>query len=144
MSTGENQQVEPQRTATPEPGAGPEAGPFKTCTFCGHVWPKREDFLTDPEVVTVGYQAYLPDPTLGLFLFNHMACETTLALQALDFSDLHSGPIYQQPLRGTKGCMGHCDHQQDLEPCPGECECAWVREVLQVVKGWQKQAAQAS
>ena len=142
MSTGENTQVEPPEPATTQQTVGAE--PFKTCTFCGHIWPVRAAFLADPKVVAVGYQAYLPDPILGLFLFNHMVCETTLALQAETFSDLYDGPIYKGQLNGTKGCMGHCDHQEDLEACPGQCECAWVREVLQVVKGWQKQAVQTS
>jgi hypothetical protein len=138
MSTGENQQVEPQGATKMR--RQPEAEPFKTCTYCSHVWPDRAAFLSDPKVVAIGYQAYSPDPVLGLFLFNHLECETTMALPAKAFAELYSGPIYRSRMSGTAGCLGHCDDQENLEPCPNECECAWVREVLQVVKGWQKQA----
>jgi hypothetical protein len=136
MSTGENQQVEPQGAAKTRP----EAEPFKTCPFCSHVWSQRDAFLSDPKVVAVGYQAYTPDLVLGLFLFNHLECETTLAIPAKDFAELYSGPIYRTRMKGTAGCLGHCDDPENLEPCFNECECAWVREVLQVVKGWEKQA----
>lgn len=111
---------------------------FKQCTMCEHPWDSRQRFLEDPEVVVVGYQSYLPDPDLGLFLFNHLSCETTLALEATAFSDLYSGPIYTEQLTGTAECKKHCLNSSVLRTCPSRCACAYVREVLQIVRQWPK------
>jgi hypothetical protein len=32
-------------------------------------------------------------------------------------------------------------HQSDLAPCPSRCECAFVREVVDMVTHWPKQSA---
>ena len=114
------------------------AEPFKQCTLCGKVWPARDDFLSEPTIELAGYQAFLPDPVLGLFLFNHQSCGTTLALKAEEFRDLYDGPVYTERKTHTEECMGYCDTEDELRPCPQECECAWVREILHIVKGWPK------
>ena len=97
--------------------------------------------MADPATVPIGYQAFLPDLELGLFLFNHEPCGTTMALQAGAFSDLHAGPVFAQRLTGSAICVGYCLQRSEVRPCPNECECAWVRDVLQVVRGWPKHAA---
>jgi hypothetical protein len=116
---------------------------FKTCTFCRHVWPSREAFLTDPQISLVGYQAFSPDLVLGLFLFNHLVCKTTLAIHAREFVDLYDGPIYGERLDETEACQGHCKDTHDLEPCAQRCECAYVREVVQLVRQWPKEGTAA-
>jgi hypothetical protein len=116
----------------------PSDGPFKTCTFCGHVWDRRDDFLADPQVSLVGYQAFFPDLELGLFLFNHLECTTTLAIHAREFVDLYHGPIYGERMTDHEDCLSRCKDSWDLETCPNECECAYVREVVQVVGQWPK------
>ncbi|MFH2007703.1 MAG: hypothetical protein ABI333_14045 [bacterium] len=118
-----------------------EGEEFKSCPFCKHVWPTREAFLSDPTLHTVGYQAVLEDLVLGLFLFNHDNCGTTLAITASDFVDLYDGPIYEQRLTGSPDCQGYCLSGQGLDACPNSCECAWVREVLQIVKDWPRSPA---
>jgi hypothetical protein len=121
-------------------GTGCEASPFKTCSHCGRPWSGRDRFLADPTVELVGYQSFLEELELGLFLFNHSDCGTTLAIPAEVFTDLHSGPIFSERLTGTEACAGLCQQRRSLEPCPNRCECAWVREVLQVVRAWPKAA----
>ena len=113
---------------------------FKICTTCAHVWETRQSFLADPAVELVGYQANCVILTEGLFLFSHLApdCLTTLGLPARVFADLYDGPIFAERLRNTPACAGHCLHQDDLDPCPNRCECAFVREIIQVVKSWPK------
>ncbi len=113
----------------------PEA--FKICPGCRFVWPARADFLGDPDLVLIGFQVDLTDPHGGLFLFNHR-CGSTLALPVGPFLDLVGRPPVAPSLRGTPQCAGHCLHRSDIDPCRTVCECAFVREVLQVVRHWPK------
>lgn len=110
---------------------------YKHCPNCGYEWPSREDLLGDPEVILVGYQVNVARLEAGIILFNH-ACKGTLAVHAIDFKDLYDGPIFTRRATGTDQCPGHCQHRNDLRPCPVECECAYVRNILQVIRNWPK------
>ncbi len=109
------------------------SAPFKVCS-CGANWPTREAFLADAGVRLVGYQVDFEALHLGLLLFNHLPCRTTLALEAGRFRDLAKGPVYLECATGGAECPGHCLHQDNLEACPARCECAWVRDVLDRVR----------
>jgi len=106
---------------------------FKECQVCNVAWRERDDFLADPDVVLIGYQANFVVLEKGLFLFNH-SCRGTMSVQVSEFSDLYSGPIFQTRKTGTDACAGYCLHRNVLKPCPAECECAYVREILQLLK----------
>ncbi len=110
---------------------------FKKCS-CGVVWPDRLKFLSDPEVEIVGYQIHFENLELGLFLFNHMKCGSTIAIEAKNFTDLYKGPVFKERKTGKKGCPGHCLHSEELRPCPSKCECAFVRNVIVLIKTWKK------
>jgi hypothetical protein len=112
--------------------------PFKNCTYCDHLWSSREDFLTDPDIDLVGYQVNFQELELGLFLFNHEVCKTTIALPAGIFKDLYNGPVFEERQTGTDQCLELCLHEQELSCCPSRCECAFVREILNIVKHWPK------
>ena len=113
---------------------------FKTCPMCNEVWVNREALLSDPRVALVGYQADFEVLEAGFFLLNHRkrGCGTTLAIEAGRFVDLVAGPIYRAALRGTEECSEYCLRPDELRPCPAHCECAYVRDVLQVVRNWKK------
>lgn len=106
---------------------------FKECRVCNRQWKTRDDFLADEEVVLVGYQANWIVLEKGLFLFNH-SCHGTLSLEVCEFSDLYDGPIFQERKTGSEDCAGYCLHRSELKPCPASCECAYVREILQLLK----------
>jgi len=110
---------------------------FKTCGNCRHIWADRDGFLADPGLRLVGYQCAFDDLGAGLFLFAH-SCGTTLALKAESCVDLYAGPVYQERRTGQADCPGHCLHRDELRPCPARCECAFVREVLQVIAAYPK------
>jgi hypothetical protein len=114
---------------------------FKECS-CGKVWRTRNDLLADPDVELVGYQTNFKDLEAGLFLFNHLApkCETTIAIAAGMFTDLHKGPIFKERRTGSKDCRGYCLKRKSLAGCLAQCECAYVRDVLVRVKRWKKSA----
>ena len=104
---------------------------FKQCGMCEKVWRNYHDFLSDPYVSLVGYQvAFEEELEAGLFLFNH-SCHNTLAIPAGAFTHFYDGPIFKVRATGTDKCQ--------LQPCPAECECAYVREVLQIIKKWPKE-----
>lgn len=94
-------------------------------------------FLSDPNIGLVGYQVNFEALSAGLLYFIH-ACEGSLAFYAEDFMDLYNGPVFTKRATNGDDCPGYCLHKDNLEPCPAECECASVREVLQAVKVWPK------
>jgi len=117
---------------------------FKVCS-CGFSWEERADFLSEPLLQLVGYQVHFEHLELGLFLFNHASCGTTLSVRSGDFLDLLSGsPVYSHRLSGTDDCPEYCLRKEDLRPCLERCECAFVRDVMQVILGWPKHGALSS
>ena len=111
---------------------------FKKCTFCGYRWQSRKDFLEDVSTEMIGYQVNFDNLRLGLFLFNHLDCGTTLGIPAGVFKDLYNGPVYSERLLESEQCPSYCLHENQLDPCPVRCECAYVREIIQIIRSWQK------
>jgi hypothetical protein len=116
---------------------------FKICPCCGKKWQSRAEFLRDPDLTIEGYQANFVELEAGIFLFCHNVneCRTSLAIEAGAFVDLYRGPIFADRFANTDQCSGCCVHSSNLDPCRKQCECAYVREVLQIVKRWPKQIA---
>ncbi len=110
---------------------------FKECSSCKKKWTRRKHFLDDPDLEIIGYQADFRELTEGLFLFNH-SCGTTIAIKAQYFVDLYDGPIFQDKMLGSDACEGFCEVRDNLLSCSNKCECAYVRETIQIVKNWPK------
>lgn len=106
---------------------------FKKCG-CGRHWAARDDFLSDPEVTLAGYQPNFEHLELGLILFNHRPCRTTLGIPVAEFEQYAEGPKFRDRLHGDPHCPGHCFQRSNLEHCPVECECRWVRELLKTLR----------
>ena len=111
---------------------------YKRCTNCNYRWESRDAFLSDPNIVIIGYQVNFEKLQLGYFLFNHTTCQTTLAIHAADFVDLYHGPIYSERKSGTAECESHCLHRDDLGQCSAKCECSYIREIIQIVRKWSQ------
>lgn len=105
---------------------------FKVCPKCSFEWKTRDHFLGDPRIELIGYQVDFRELAAGLFLFNHI-CKGTLAIKAKDFEDLYSGPIFRVRATGTDECPGYCLHKKELKPCPAQCECSYVRDIIQII-----------
>jgi hypothetical protein len=112
---------------------------FKACPSCNELWKTRDEFLADPSLKLIGYQMNHNHLRVGLFLFNH-SCMTTLAVQAGNFFDMYDGPIFAERMVGRSECPEYCLHQSNLHVCPVKCECAFAREVLQIIKNRHVQA----
>ena len=106
---------------------------FSVCPNCNVSWQDRETFLDDKDVEIIGYQVHFKDLTAGLFMFNH-ACKGTFTVEVSAFEDLYNGPVFSERATGSESCPGHCLHKDMLEPCPAQCECAFVREIIQVLR----------
>ena len=110
---------------------------FKTCAVCRQTWNDRAEFLADPDLEIIGYQVHFKDLKKGLFMFNH-SCNTSLAIHAEKFTDLYRGEMVKERKTGTEECPGYCLHQDELQPCPARCECAYVRDIIQIIRNWPK------
>jgi hypothetical protein len=111
---------------------------FKSCTACRSEWKNRNEFLSDPDISVIGYQVHFKELEHGLFLFNHRRCKSTLSIRVNAFTDLYQGPVYKDRKTEGESCPGYCLYQSELRSCPAECECAYVREILQIIREWQK------
>jgi hypothetical protein len=107
--------------------------PFKACTACDRVWATRDELLDDPETSFTGYQAFVHDGVLGLFLFDHRSCGTTLAVSAARFEDLRQGPTYDPSHGDPEHPSPHCLTAGSGASCPEECECAFVQHVIETI-----------
>lgn len=116
---------------------------FKTCPCCPQTWSTREELLADPNIELVGYQVNFGTLELGLILFNHKACRSTLALHARLFRDLYEGPVFAERRTGEAECPRFCLRADELGACAARCECAYIREILQIIREWPKAAAEA-
>ena len=110
---------------------------YKQCPKCHDIWISREELLHDPDIQLLGYEVSFGGLVDGLFLFNH-ECGTTFALRVEDFEDLYDGPIFDEKLTGTDECPGYCLYKKNLKPCPAKCECAYVREIIQIINNYPK------
>lgn len=114
-----------------------EAGhePFKICPACGHVWETRDGFLRDGNLELVEYQVNFKKLEAGIFRFTHSCgCGGSLTATVGDFADLYDGSVHPDRALGTYQCPDHCRHGNELEPCTAACECAYVREIMQIFR----------
>jgi hypothetical protein len=95
--------------------------------------------MKDPALRIIGYQVSFVYLEEGIFLFNHR-CGTSLGVIAGAFRDLYDGPIFSERLTGTDECPQYCMLKDELRPCPAKCECAYVREIIQIIKNWPKRS----
>ena len=111
---------------------------FKQCSKCSKKWETQNEFLSDPDISLVGYQVHFEDLQAGLLMFNHN-CGTTMAFAVSDFQTLYQGPVFKESKTGSDECPKYCVNKNNLDPCPAQCECTFVREIIQVIKNWPKQ-----
>ena len=109
--------------------------PFKICSKCGYTWKVMDDFLIDPFICLVGFQANSKETEYGCYLFNHILegnrCNTTLAVDVGVFLSLYKGTLFTDVKFETPLCERHCTRVEDLSQCPVECKNAVAREIMQ-------------
>ena len=110
---------------------------YKECLPCSYRWFSRDDFLSDSSIEIIGYQVDFENLLAGHFLFNH-SCGATLTLSVRNFNGLYEGPIFQERATGSDDCPGYCLYQDQLDTCHARCECAYVRNIIAIIKKWPK------
>ncbi|MBI2438679.1 MAG: hypothetical protein HYV36_07705 [Lentisphaerae bacterium] len=120
-----------------------KAAPFRSCSACMRQWAGLSDFLADPAVILGGYQVNFDRLEAGFFLFHHITpdCGTTMTIPVGKFRGLYDGPVYKKRLQVTAECPGYCQKRSVFKLCPARCECAYVRQILDIVHQWPKKKA---
>jgi hypothetical protein len=111
---------------------------FKKCPNCGYEWKNREQFLNDADIEIIGYQVNFTRLLAGYFMFNHI-CKGTFTVPAEQFKELYNGPIFSKRATGKDECNQYCLAKDELRSCPVQCECAYVREIISIIKNWPKE-----
>lgn len=109
---------------------------FKICPMCSRRWVTRDEFLDDKMLVINGYGVDFEKLEWSLFYFTHTqeGCGSTMVVQAKDFLDLYSGDKYTDRRTWEKDCPGYCLDKTQLDRCDAICECAFNREVINIIK----------
>lgn len=109
---------------------------FKICPCCKQTWPNQSEFIADANLVLNGYMANFKHLEKGLFLFTHTIenCYSTMAVEIKDFRSLYTGPVYEQRQTKTEDCPLYCLDQEQLDRCEAQCECAYVREISNIIR----------
>jgi hypothetical protein len=110
---------------------------FKECSSCGNQWFARDDFLEDPAIEIIGYQVNFDNLLAGTFLFNH-SCGATLSFPVRYFNGLYEGTIFKERITGSDNCPEYCLYEDQLDNCSARCECAFVRNIIDIIKKWPK------
>lgn len=113
---------------------------FKTCPNCKTEWESRDDFLADESVELNGYQVSLKNLPSGLFLFTHMhdSCKSTMGIHVTDFNDMYTGERYAINKALSPECPRYCIDEKRMDRCDVHCECAFVREIINIIRNIRK------
>ncbi len=118
--------------------------PFKICPTCSEKWDMIEALLADPLIELIGYQVNMAVLEEGLFYFLHHRekCGTTMAIPVAAFKGLSDRPfLAPRAAERPEGCTGLCLRKGEMGACPQNCECNWVREIMQTIQAWKKAVA---
>ncbi len=95
-------------------------------------------FLKDRKLQLNGYQVDFEMLEQGLFYFTHRVegCHSTMVVEAGQFFDLNPGVRYKERNTGKDDCPGYCLKKDQLDRCENSCECAYVRDVIDIIRNY--------
>jgi hypothetical protein len=105
---------------------------FKKCGSCGRGWDQWPDFILDPDIRPIGFQAIPGLPEANLLVFEHR-CGSSISVLASRLRHIlpDSEPAGEvSALFGKDSCSGHCRFLQDLESCDRMCINARDRRLI--------------
>jgi len=108
------------------------------CPKCEKRWETLGAFLSDSGVALLGYQVHFLQLTSGFFLFNHIACGTTLGVEAAQFLPFGDSPVFAECQREEGRCPSHCLHSGESPEPPALCDCTFVQLIVQTIQNWPK------
>lgn len=112
-----------------KPNADP---PFQTCGSCRERWQEWSDFILDPNIRLLGFQAISGLPDANLLVFEHR-CGSSISLLAKRLR--HILPVAEAAaemtsLFGTGQCNQYCRFLDNLEACDRPCANARDRRLI--------------
>jgi len=118
---------------------------FKTCPRCSFSWDSRKAFLADPKLELKRYKADLKAPQYGMFFFTHQtaSCSSTITMLVNDFRSLYPGKISPKNKAFSEDCPGYCLEETQLARCDVSCQCAFARDIVQILLGKHEQEKEA-
>ncbi len=122
----------------------PPEGLFQVCGSCRFTWPSWDQFVRDPAVRLLGFQAVASNPDINLLIFEH-DCGSTVSILSRRLRHLLPAPPPDAPterLIGTDECRGHCRLLEDLEACNAKCSNARDRQLILLVQRIKTEAAE--
>ncbi|HJO91829.1 MAG TPA: hypothetical protein QF753_00380 [Victivallales bacterium] len=113
---------------------------FKRCPNCDHIWNTRDELLSDNNVILKGYLLGFSELRASLIYFDHNEhdCNSTFSLKIEYFKDLIPETTFTSKVIIPETCPEYCLRKYDLTPCVHNCECSYVRNVLEIIKHWNK------
>ena len=119
---------------------GSMANSFKLCPCCKKEWKSQNDFLEDPQAQLIGYKADFEKLEYGMLFFNHTieSCGSTITIEILAFMNLYNGKKYPERRTNEIDCPGYCNNIDQLNRCDALCECAYYREITNIINNWNK------
>lgn len=64
-----------------------------------------------------------------------------MVIKAKKFADLYTGIKYPERKTGDADCPGYCLNKEELRSCHVQCECAYVREIIEIVQEYPRDHA---
>jgi len=117
--------------------------PFKTCGSCRKEWEGWQDFVLDPGIRILGFQAVEGLPDANLIVFEHK-CGSSISLLAKRLRHLLPGPDEESRLPvlfGSDVCREHCRLIEDLEACDRPCANSRDRRLIQLLLSLRRDRA---
>ena len=115
---------------------------FKTCGSCRKTWEGWQDFVLDPAIRILGFQAVESVPDANLIVFEHK-CGSSISLLAKRLRHILPGPgedTHLPVLYGSEVCREHCRLIQDLEACDRPCANSRDRRLIQLLLEMRRHA----
>ncbi len=109
--------------------------PFKTCGSCRKIWETWQDFVLDPGIRILGFQAVEGLSDANLIVFEHR-CGSSISLLAKRLRHLLPTPDEETRLPvlfGSDECRRHCRLIEDLESCDRPCANSRDRRLIQLL-----------
>jgi hypothetical protein len=105
---------------------------FQKCGSCGRVWDEWKEFILDPGVHLLGFQAIATLPDANLLVFDHR-CGSSISVLAKRlrhlFPDLDEEPL-PASIYDSETCNHYCREIENLETCDRSCANARDRRMI--------------
>ncbi len=127
---------------TPAKEPGP-AQAFQRCGSCGELWKDWRDFVLDPRIRLIGFQAFPSLPDANLLIFEHR-CGSSVSVQARRLRHLLPDSMQALDLPnlfGSDTCNQHCRSLENLSACDRSCVNARDRQLVLLLLEMRGKAA---